>query len=211
MPEWQPSLHSPPKLSRGVPWGAISRLPSLIDDALAHLRTTVVIPPSRQRVVAFGVLTTVAALCLAMAMLGRGSPKDPLPPPVLSEMTAPSVVQAVFDGGADSPRILLYVTEECLYCREELLRWRRARVPDDASAMVVIAPTPLPESLRPQMAVMVADSAGNMARELGVRAVPSLFLVDSGGAVIQSRVGLNDPDRIDSLLRSTAFNVPPPS
>ena len=60
------------------------------------------------------------------------------------------------------------------------------------------------------MAVMVADSGGNLARELGVRAVPSLFLVGSGGAVIQSRVGLNDPDRIDSLLRSTAFNSPPP-
>lgn len=163
------------------------------------------IPPSRQRVAAFGVLTGVAALCLAMAVLGRGSPKDPLPPPVLSEMTAPSVVQAVFDSSAGRPRILLYVTEQCPYCREELSRWRRARVPDDASAVVVIAPTPLPDSLLPQMAVMVADSAGNMARELGVTAVPSLLLVDPDGAVIQSRVGLNDPERIDSLLRGTVF------
>lgn len=75
--------------------------------------------------------------------------------------------------------------------------------------MVVIAPTSLPDSLQPQMAVMVADSAGQIARELGVRAVPSLFLVVLGGAVIQSRAGLNDPERIDNLLRNTVFDPPP--
>ena len=167
-------------------------------------------PDHRPRAVAVGVLTVVAALGLGVVLLGRGVPKDPVPPPVLSEATAPSVVRVISDGSKTGPGILLYVTEDCPYCREELLRWRRVRVREGALRMVVIAPTLLPDSLQPHTAIAVADPTGILARELGVRAVPSLFVVDTGGAVIQSRAGLTDLPRIDSLLHSSALELRQP-
>lgn len=147
----------------------------------------------------------VAALTLAVISFGRRSvvAQHPLAPSVLSTEVAPTVVEVALGAVADGPRILLYVTEECPYCREELSRWSRARVPEGAPGLVVIAPTPLPDSLAPPTAIVVTDTFGIMARELGVRAVPSLFVVDARGTVLEARTGVNEPDRIDRLLHDT--------
>ena len=116
------------------------------------------------------------------------------------------------DGESVGPAILLYVTEECPYCRQEIRRWGEAQVheSEDGPRIFVVSPSPLSTSSRPQSTTFVTDTSGLIGRELGVRAVPSLIVVDVTGSVIEARAGSNDSGSIRALLRGTAFGHEPP-
>ena len=167
-------------------------------------------PSPSAKVAAAGVVLAAAVFALAISLYARRSlaAKDPLAPPVLSAETTPNIAELAL---ATSPEtgasVVLYVTETCPYCVVELSRWRRADgAAEGAPNIVIIAPEPLPDSLLPSSAIMVIDSSGTIARELGVRAVPALFVMGDGGVVIDARAGLNTPVRIEHLLRGAAFN-----
>lgn len=167
-------------------------------------------PSPFAKVAAAGVILAAVGFALAISLYARRSlaAKDPLVPPVLSAETTPDVAKLALSTSSETgTRVLLYVTETCPYCVIELSRWRRAdEATDGAPSIVIIAPEPLPDSLLPSSAIMVSDPSGTMARELGVRAVPALFVMGDGGVVIDARAGLNTPVRIEHLLRGAAFN-----
>lgn len=167
-------------------------------------------PTPFAKVAAAGVILAAAGFALTIGLYARGSlgAKDPSPPPVLSPETTPNVAElALATSSETGTRILLYVTETCPYCVDELSRWRRVdETTEGASNIVIIAPEPLPDSLLPSSAIMMSDPAGIMARELGVRAVPALFVMTDEGVMIDARAGLNTRVRIEHLLRGAAFN-----
>lgn len=168
--------------------------------------------PSLAKVTAVGVIVTVVAFASVIGLYARRSldARVPAVPPILSAETAPGVAESALDAAGSAPTILLYVTETCPYCIVELSRWRAVEeMPEGAPRIVVIAPGPLPDSILPASAIVVSDTAGTMARELGVRMVPSLFVVDVVGTVVETRTGVNDPASIEGLLRGRAFTSEP--
>jgi hypothetical protein len=116
--------------------------------------------------------------------------------------------------GGDSVRVprrpgsvILYVAEECPYCRSELSGWaaRAAAAGGVAHLPVVVLspssdtrdPTYLPGPFRRRW---VHDREGGIATALGVRAVPLTFVFGPGGQVVSVRRGSSSQDEIDDLL-----------
>lgn len=168
------------------------------------------LPVWQPRAAALGVITGVIALAVSSLWLGRSSiaARTPDAPPVLSRQVTPNVIELALDEEPAGLTILLYVTEECPYCREELQLWSEMHAPGRKGVprIIIVSPSPLPASHRLPPAKLVTDTSGLLGRELGVRAVPSLFVVDATGTVIEARAGVSKPGRIKALLHGTTFH-----
>jgi peroxiredoxin len=153
-------------------------------------------------------------LALGHAALGAKSARMPAPPFAL-----PGPLRSALPVPADSPSprltVALYVTASCPFCRAELAHWGTLadRFPElfRFLRVVVIAPDPpraadttwLPRAL-PH--ARVRDAHGDIARALGVRAVPVTLYLDPADTVRDLTVGERPPEvtlrRVEALLRS---------
>jgi len=149
------------------------------------------------------VLGLVFLLGVLVAAEGPPSPRSvPFHPGALTGVGANGKPQTVTERGA---RILLYLREDCPFCQEELSRWADVLGPTgEAPVLAVLAPgskedypSHLPTALRRRW---MRDPGGDIARRLGVTAVPTLTVLDHRGAVIELHVGLSLPARIRRLL-----------
>jgi len=169
-------------------------------------------PSTLLRVLAFGVLGVI----LAGAALTVTRPSPPVQSGALPvPLPVDSVAGPVVSGGwwtADTlrdPIVLLYVDEECPWCKKELLTWSERVATTSRVAPVVIVsrgsdprfvPPPLNRSL-------IHDRTGAIGRALGLRGVPALAVVTPLG-VTHRFYGVSGKSRLDSLLH--LLDVPPP-
>ena len=167
--------------------------------------------------------TVVAASVLAAALVivekpgrGRTGPDQADLPWALPPLTA-SAVRGGSSTAAEmsaAPAALIYVTHTCPHCKAELARWDslapgshpglvadvRARVRVIASPSSPMEPLDwVPASLR---ARTVHDADGDIARELGVRAVPATFWVDAADTVRWVRTGQTGRSALVAFINS---------
>jgi hypothetical protein len=100
--------------------------------------------------------------------------------------------------------VLLYVSEGCPYCAVELERWARALgSATGRPPLVVLSPESGTGDVRylpgPLRSAWIRDVTGDLARTLGVRAVPFRAVLDGAGTVVEVASGLTPPERIRTL------------
>jgi len=107
---------------------------------------------------------------------------------------------------AGERRAVLYLSDSCRWCSAEVAAWERAlaETPGSEPPTVVFSPGSDPASLGglpPRLrAGAFHDRTGALGRELGVRAVPFLALVDGGGTAHRVQAGLTPPDTLRRIL-----------
>jgi hypothetical protein len=149
-------------------------------------------------------LASVGGLCLAAA--GSSQPDGP---PVPFD---PGVLAGIGPDGrrATLPRasgeVILYVSQSCLHCRQELESWATsfsasgfARLP-----LVVLSSGSDPSNTSYLPTVFSEswshDRDGEIARRLEIGAVPFIAVFDDGGTVVEARAGRSSDQRIRELL-----------
>lgn len=163
--------------------------------------------PVARRPVAGALGAAIVGVCV-MATVGShryASPQFPVP-------FAPSSAIAYDAGGravaVPSPqdRVLLYVSERCAYCRDELSSWEALMRQRGASQgpTIVLAPgstTVEPSWLpRPFRSGWIHDREGAVAKALGIRGVPFTAVVGRDGIIQEAWTGTNPHARRDRLL-----------
>ncbi len=169
------------------------------------------VPSGRGKAAA--VLGLVAVAGGAVVLSGGGTPqRPPLPPwemPAVSGILGDRPWRSALD--LRGPALLVYVDLACPACRVELQRLRE--MPDAArSVWLVTGPgrdtsgsDVVPRALRHRL---VRDVHGQIARTLGIGAVPTTFGIDAAGVVRLVRVGAS---RAGEFTRDLASLRRPPA
>lgn len=169
-------------------------------------------PSTPRRVLALGMLGLILVGGAVGATRGSARTVDP-------ELRAPIPVDSVagnlVSGGSwhardlSGPSILLYVDEECPWCKEELLTWHElVRATGSTAPVVILSRRSAPGFVPPSLArFLVHDQTGSIARALGLRGVPATAIVTPRG-VTHLFYGLSGQSRLDSLLH--LLDVPSP-
>ncbi len=173
-------------------------------------------PSAHRRALALALLVLTVAGG-GMAITG-GSPRSveperPLPLPV------DSVTGTLVSGGwwrasdLAGPALLLYVDEQCPWCKAELRTWASGAItPPPVTPIVILSsrsdPRFVPSPLRRSL---VHDRTGSIARALGLRGVPALAVV-TPHAITHLYYGVSSQGRLDSLrhLVTRPPSPPPP-
>lgn len=156
---------------------------------------------ARRKAIAATVAACAAAIAMVPAIWVRDSKGGPAEPPWLF----PPVTVAFGDAetwtlgtNRTGPMAVVYVDRSCVHCKAELELWESMAGSDTGALEVWVVASPrsdmasanwVPPSLR---ARTVQDRDGNVARVLGVKAVPATFWVDAADTVRMIRVGRSD-------------------
>ncbi len=172
-------------------------------------------PSTLRRVLALGVLGLMlagGAWTLTRRSPRPGDPELPVPLP------ADSLTGVLASGGMwraedlRQPTLLLYVDEQCSWCKAELRTWTElvSRAPERAP-VVVVSRRSDPGFVQPRLArVLVHDRTGAIARNLGLQGVPAIAVMTPRG-VTHLFYGVSGRDRLDSLLHLLDDPSPLPS
>ncbi len=166
-------------------------------------------PPPRdrsRRLVAAAVSAAVVVSCI-LATLAPGrdpTPRFPAPFRPVAAVGYDAHGRAVeVPSGTD--RLLIYVSDQCRYCRDELAAWDAVMrvTKGHGSPTVVLSPGSvataswLPPGLRGSW---IHDRDGAAARALGVRGVPFVAVVGQDGRVLEAWAGVTPRPRLVPLL-----------
>lgn len=160
--------------------------------------------------VALALLAAAPAVPLGLSFVGTSEPPDlgQAPPYTVPSASGTTRLGAGWDPARDAEgaAALLYVSQQCPYCRSELANW--AALDGEVPVWIVASPGSdfdaldwVPHSLRGHV---VFDADGAIADALGVRAVPATVWIDEGGVVRDQRLGASSPAVIRREFRALA-------
>jgi hypothetical protein len=170
-------------------------------------------PGIRRIGLASAVLASAASVPLILAQ-GSGKTEEGLartPPYAVPSAEGRTTDGRVWDPARHLPggTALVYVSEQCPYCRAELSHWASLQGTDAAPLPWIVAspgstvdtPRWVPRALRDRV---VWDADGAIAASLGIQAVPATLWVDESGIVRLQRLGESSADAIGQEFRSLA-------
>lgn len=162
-------------------------------------------------------LASVALLVVAGVLLiasrGRSDGAPAAGPVVGAPVPAIEVIDAVgrqtwvFGERGAGPALVLVFRTDCPVCGRERPTWIRLAGHAAAEGLSVLALTPEPLDSTvaayfaeaPEVEVRQVADPGSLASALGIRAVPTTFVVEAGGRLGFAYTGLLPPDRVTAL------------
>lgn len=165
-----------------------------------------------RRLAAAGVLAALAVAATA-AWRGTGSVRTvpPAPTRLTLNVTASDGTRLRVPSAGSRPTVLIYVSPDCRHCHAELARWGEVARRDPGLLsrvdVVVVSPPRAGDASWISSGLphrYVRDGNGEIARRLGVRAVPFCVYADPSGAVRRVTVGETGTEPIARSLRLIA-------
>jgi len=162
-----------------------------------------------RRLAAAGLLAALAALTAAAWRRTGAERSVPRTPSRLAlDVAAPNGTRLHIPAAGSPPTVLLYVSPDCPHCHAELSNWGEVagRHPGLLATVDVVVVSP-PRAAEASWVPVnfphryFRDGGREIARTLGVRAVPFCVWADSSGSVRRVTIGETGTDQIVGNLR----------